>query len=101
MHHLIFGSGLIGSYLGSVMTLNGASVAYVARGVWKQRLSQTLQLTDYLGNNGFPAWLLPEYLQAHSPRYPGSVAASPTAPLRYCQKTWHAKVDAIRCSREP
>ncbi len=52
MHHLIFGSGLIGSYLGSVMTLNGASVAYVARGVWKQRLSQTLQLTDYLGNKG-------------------------------------------------
>ena len=52
MHHLIFGSGLIGSYLGSVMTLNSASVAYVARGVWKPRLSQPLQLTDYLGNKG-------------------------------------------------
>ncbi|WP_414830627.1 2-dehydropantoate 2-reductase [Alteromonas sp. H39] len=50
MQHLIFGSGLIGSYLGSVMTLNNASVSFVARGSWEQRLSLPLQLTDYLNN---------------------------------------------------
>lgn len=49
-HHLIFGSGLIGSYLGSVMTLNNIDVFFVARGSWKQRLSGPLQLTDYLDN---------------------------------------------------
>lgn len=47
-YHLIFGSGLIGSFLGSVMTLNGADVHFVARGQWQQRLSRPLQLTDYL-----------------------------------------------------
>ncbi len=48
--HLIFGSGLIGSYLGCVMTLNGAEVCFVARGTWKARLSKPLLLTDYLEN---------------------------------------------------
>lgn len=47
MRHLIFGSGLIGSYLGSVLKLNGESVALIARGVWEKRLNGTLTLTDY------------------------------------------------------
>ncbi|GGW76539.1 2-dehydropantoate 2-reductase [Alteromonas halophila] len=47
MHHLIFGSGLIGSYIGSVLRLNGSQVTLAARGRWQQRLSQSLTLTDY------------------------------------------------------
>lgn len=50
MQHLIVGSGLIGSYLASVLTLNGAQVGVIARGDWAKRLSQPFVVTDYLGH---------------------------------------------------
>jgi 2-dehydropantoate 2-reductase len=50
MKHCIFGSGLIGSYIGSVMRLNGADVKFVARGPWHARLESTMVLTDYKHN---------------------------------------------------
>lgn len=50
MKHCIFGSGLIGSYIGSVMRLNGADVTFVARGPWKTRLQGALILSDYKQN---------------------------------------------------
>ena len=48
MRHLVYGSGLIGSYIGSVLKLNSESVTLAARGVWEERLSSKITLTDYL-----------------------------------------------------
>ncbi len=50
MQHCIFGSGQIGSYVGSVLTLNQQCVTYVARGAWLERLNCALMLRDYHGN---------------------------------------------------
>lgn len=50
MQHCIVGSGLIGSFIGGVMTANGQQVDFVARGQWKARLQRPITLTDYLGN---------------------------------------------------
>lgn len=47
--HLLFGSGLIGSYIGAILTLNNQQPGVVARGCWLTRLRQPLTLTDYLG----------------------------------------------------
>ncbi len=50
MKHLVFGSGLIGSYLGSILKLNGEDVMLAARGKWTQRLTQPVRLSDYKGH---------------------------------------------------
>lgn len=50
MQHCIVGSGLIGSFIGGVMTANGQRVDFVARGQWKTRLQKPIMLTDYLDN---------------------------------------------------
>ncbi|MCU7553914.1 2-dehydropantoate 2-reductase [Alteromonas sp. ASW11-19] len=47
--HLVFGSGLIGSYIGAILTLNNQLPGVVARGSWLTRLGHPLTLTDYLG----------------------------------------------------
>lgn len=50
MNQCIVGSGLIGSFLGSVIALNGGNIKVVARGEWLARLQQPLTLTDYKGH---------------------------------------------------
>ncbi|NDV89986.1 2-dehydropantoate 2-reductase [Alteromonas sp. 345S023] len=50
MKQCIVGSGLIGSFLGSVIALNGGDIKFVARGEWLARLQQPLTLTDYKGH---------------------------------------------------
>ncbi|MEW9798640.1 2-dehydropantoate 2-reductase [Alteromonas sp. CYL-A6] len=49
MHHVIVGSGLIGSYLGCMLSENGEQVSVVARGSWAKRLSSAVQVSDYTG----------------------------------------------------
>ncbi len=56
MQHCIVGSGLIGSFIGGVMTANGQQIDFVARGQWKARLQKPMTLTDYLGNKAVVTW---------------------------------------------
>jgi 2-dehydropantoate 2-reductase len=47
--HLVFGAGLIGCYLGGVLSARGAVVNLVCRPEVKAKLSKGVQLSDYLG----------------------------------------------------
>ena len=48
--HVIFGAGLIGCFLGGILTSKGFNTALVCRPRIKQKLSAGLLLTDYLDN---------------------------------------------------
>lgn len=50
MRHTVFGAGLIGGYLGAALLVNDASVGWVVRDRVRQKLSQGIRVTDYLGN---------------------------------------------------
>lgn len=47
MQHAIVGAGLIGSFIGGVLAINGQSVTAIARGEWASRLAKRVLLTDY------------------------------------------------------
>ncbi|WP_181898364.1 2-dehydropantoate 2-reductase [Alteromonas aestuariivivens] len=49
--HCVFGCGLIGSYLGSILTANGQNVQFVARGIWAERLQAGFVVSDLAGRN--------------------------------------------------
>ncbi len=48
--HIVFGAGLIGSFLGGVLTSLNTDTKLVCRSHIRQKLDQGLKLTDYLGN---------------------------------------------------
>lgn len=48
--HIIFGTGLIGGFIGGVLTSLGAATTLVCRPAVKQKLANGLLLTDYSGN---------------------------------------------------
>ena len=48
--HLVFGAGLIGCYLGGVLSARGLNVQLVCRATMQQKLLAGLQLSDYLGH---------------------------------------------------
>ncbi len=50
MLHVVFGAGLIGSFVGAALVNQHCKVKFVARGVWKERLQRPLLLTDFQGN---------------------------------------------------
>ena len=49
-HHLVFGAGLIGCYLGGVLSHVGLSAFLVCRPLIQKKLSEGITLTDYLGH---------------------------------------------------
>jgi 2-dehydropantoate 2-reductase len=48
--HLVFGAGLIGCYLGGVLSARGLNVQLVCRPSIQQKLLDGMQLSDYLGH---------------------------------------------------
>lgn len=50
LNHLVFGSGLIGSYIGVALTLTNQRTLMVARGTWLERIKQGLSLSDVEGH---------------------------------------------------
>lgn len=48
--HIIFGAGLVGGYIGGILTSLGLSVKLVCRPTVQKKLSQGVLLTDYSGN---------------------------------------------------
>ncbi len=50
MLHVVFGAGLIGSYVGAALVSQRCKVKFVARGAWRERLQQPLVLTDFKNN---------------------------------------------------
>ncbi|MEW7291850.1 2-dehydropantoate 2-reductase [Aquimarina sp. 2304DJ70-9] len=48
--HIIFGAGLIGGFLGGVLTSLNINTTLVCRPSVRQKLSNGIKLTDYLGN---------------------------------------------------
>ncbi len=49
-NHLIFGSGLIGTYLGMALTMAGVETLMVARQTWLSRIDKGLSLSDLDGH---------------------------------------------------
>ena len=49
--HVVFGAGLIGGFLGGVLTSSGWNTSLVCRPSVQQKLSNGLKLTDYQGNH--------------------------------------------------